>query len=194
MDESVFQGETGKQGTKAQNPMDKLMKAAIVAVVCSLLLAGAGVFYYFVIFLPGIERQKLELSQQAERDAAKRAEQAMIDAKNKEEQAKNDAFLKETQKKLMYDACKADARSNYTADWANACKDIASMTSQGLRNCLADKNLGGNAYLGESYCRRLYPQGDASANCSLPVSRADRINKTFHDAQEKCLQEAQLGM
>jgi len=163
--------------------MEKLVKAGVAAAVLGIVLAGAGIFYYFVVFLPGIERQKLEMAQEEQKAQASKAEQD-----------KRDATQREAQKKQLYEACKSDARANDEADWANACKDVASTNAQGLQNCLSDKNIGGNPYLGENYCKRLYGGADASSTCTLPSARADGINKAFQEAQQKCLAEAQLGM
>ncbi|OUL71612.1 hypothetical protein [Paraburkholderia hospita] len=160
--------------------MDRFIK---VAVAVAALLAGGGVFYYYVIFLPGIERQKLEMAEQEKKDAATKAQQE-----------KQEAAQKEVQKKQLYEACKLDAATNYQADWAAACKDVAAIQAQLLQNCLSDKLTAGNPYLGESYCKRTFSGADPTPNCSLPAKRAEAINKTFHDAQEKCLNEAQLGM
>ncbi len=73
--------------------MDKSLK---LAAVTAMLLAGSGVFYYFVVALPGIERDKQE--------KIEAAEQA---------------------KRLAYSRCIVEVEQAYTEDWANACEGVA---------------------------------------------------------------------
>ena len=143
-----------------------------LAIVVGVLLAGSGVFYYYVIFLPGVQRKATQAT----------------------EQAKQDEAAKEAAKKARYDSCVISARADYEVNWATACKGVASVQQIQLQNCLSDKSVMSNPYMGESYCKTTFTGADASPNCSLPGARADDVNKTYQDEQQKCLSEAQLGM
>ena len=93
-------------------------KSTQLAIVIGVLLAGFGVFYHYVIYLPAID------------DARQRT----------------------------YERCKAFARQQYEADWANMCNSI-------------DKS---------------------KKDCQLPRLVADRVNKDYQDAAQRCLAEAKL--
>ena len=80
---------------------DKFLK---IAVGLGVLAAGTGVGYHYGIYLPEIERERVERAEQADRD-------------------RRDAALKrETTRKERYNACVVDASSYYVADWESACK------------------------------------------------------------------------
>lgn len=82
-------------------------KIVSVALSLGILLAGGGVFYHYVIFLPAVQANKEALE-------AKKAEEA--------EQARVDAQQKEIAKAKIYTACLADAQGNYIHNWNRACK------------------------------------------------------------------------
>jgi hypothetical protein len=149
--------------------MDKVLRLAVVIAV---LLAGSGVFYYYVIFLPNSQRQAVQEA----------------------EQTKQDQATKEAARKAQYASCLVGARADYETNWENACKDLASAQQSQYQNCLSDKFVMSNPYMGENYCKKMFTGADASPNCSLPGARADSANKTYQDEQQKCLSEAQLGM
>lgn len=149
--------------------MEKLVK---VAVVLGALLAGVGVFYHYVIFLPGVERQKAERAEVEKRDAANR----------------------EASRQIFYEACKKDASINYSANWAAACEEVARTRTMQLRNCLSDRMIVTNPYMGENYCKATFGDIDPSPNCSLPKGRAESIDQSFKDAQQRCLAEARGGL
>jgi hypothetical protein len=136
------------------------------------LMVGFSVFYYFVIYLPGLEKQKAE---QAER-------------------AKIDAEVREAQVRLKYETCLVGAHKNYEANWAAACEGVARTIEENLRACLSDKQIMNNPYMGENYCRRIYKTIVSSPDCALPKSRADSINQKYKQEQDKCLTEAKSGL
>jgi hypothetical protein len=138
--------------------MDKLTRMAVIAGV---LLAGIGVFYHYVIFLPGVEHDKA--AQAVRRQAA-------------------------------YSRCMEQADSIYNADWATACKDVAESAAVELRNCLSDKLIMTNPYMGASYCKRTFAGADPSPECTLPKSRAQSLNAAHKEAQQRCATEARLGV
>jgi len=116
--------------------MDKIVRFSISVAV---LMAGAGIFYRYVIFLPRVENQKLELA---------------------------------AHKKLEYDRCNSEAQDNYNANWAAACESNAKSQRSGLANCLSDRLVMTNQFMGASYCKKTFGTSDPSPNCTLPARRA----------------------
>ena len=87
--------------------MDKIVK---IGILLGSLLAGLGVFYHYVIFLPGVEQRKTE----------------QIEASNRQAEAeKAEAEKREVLRLKFYEACKQDATSTYIETWASACKAVA---------------------------------------------------------------------
>ena len=149
--------------------MEKLVK---VAVILGALLAGIGVFYHYVVFLPSVERQKIESAENEKRETAKQ----------------------EASRQMFYEACKRDASNNYLANWAVACEDIAKIRTSQLRGCLSDQTIITNPYMGENYCKTTFGDIDPSPNCTLPKVRAESINQADKDLQQRCLAEARDGL
>jgi hypothetical protein len=149
--------------------MDRLVKFAILF---GAILAGGGVFYHYVVYLPGVEE-------------ANRA---------RAEETRQSAARQEMQRQQSYEVCKVGARRAYESDWATACATTAQTVADRQRKCLSDKAIMSNPYMGENYCRTTFSAADPSPNCSLPGPRADGINKTYHEREEKCLAEARLGL
>jgi hypothetical protein len=63
-----------------------------------------------------------------------------------------------------------------------------------LRNCLADRSIISNRFMGEQYCRNTYGVIDPSPECTLPKGRADPVENLHKQAQERCLNEAKSGL
>ena len=181
--------------------MDKAVKFAIVVGV---LLAGFGVFYHYVIYLPDLEQRKAERERE-EKDAAKRAEveaakrtaidraeaalraeAERVESAKRAEIAKHQAVLRNLERKSAYHACLTSARKAYEADWASACKSNAKFLQAKLKNCLETPGYG------ERYCHATFGDADPSPQCSLPSSLADDINKHHDKAKQQCLGEAKL--
>jgi hypothetical protein len=160
--------------------MDKYLKITLMLVS---LMVGFGVFYYFVIHLPGLEKQKIE---QAEREK--------VAAEAREVREKMAAEAREARVKLKYDTCLYGARKNYEANWATACESVSKVSAEKLRACLSDRQIINNPSMGENYCRRIYTTIDPSSDCILPKPSAESINQTYKQEQEKCLAEARAGL
>lgn len=160
--------------------MEKMVK---IAVIFAALLAGIGVFYHYVIFLPGVERQKVERAENEKREKAMHAENE-----------KRDKAKQEASRQLFYESCKASAAKNYSADWAAACEGVARARTSSLRNCYADQSITSNPYMGVNYCKSTFGEIDPSPNCSLPKARADSVNQAYQDEQQRCLAEARSGL
>ena len=171
--------------------MDKLVK---FAVILGALLAGGGVFYHYVIYLPAIQQQ--EAQREAQRAGEQKQETAAQEIlrqnqmAERAEQNKREAALRQVQ----YEICKANALKNYDANWAAACVSFARSQEMSLRNCLSDRTIISNPYMGENYCRGTFRNTDSSPTCTLPKVQADSINQAFDGEQQRCLQEARLGL
>jgi hypothetical protein len=183
--------------------VDKLLK---IAVIVGVLLAGIGVFYHYVIFLPDLERQraareeleKLEAARRAEterieaarraaleRQAALLAEQQRMEPARRAEIAKHEAAMRNINRKTYYD-CLNSVRAGYEDDWANACRTQARLHSVQLNDCLETRGLG------ETFCHSTYGAADPGPQCTLRRSVADEINKNHDREKQQCLAEAKL--
>ena len=149
--------------------MDKSVKFAIII---GALLAGFGVFYHFVIFLPGVERA----------NAAAREREKVA-----KEREKADAQRKDEARKAAYSACMESAQANYNLNWAIACETTARQKTVGRENCLAQG-------LGAAFCRSVWGNPDPSPDCTLPGERAKALNEVYSEDQAKCATEVRLGL
>ncbi|MBT9155023.1 MAG: hypothetical protein DDT39_01713 [Firmicutes bacterium] len=136
------------------------------------LLAGAGVFYHYVIHLPGLEREK-----KAEKAAA---------AESLAEQ--------QQQRASQYQLCIYTAQQNYDYNWAEACTSVAAENTRDLKNCLATPSIVQNEFMGRQWCEKQYGDIDPSPNCSLPGKRADGVNEYHAEALKQCELAAKLGV
>jgi hypothetical protein len=183
--------------------VDKLLK---IAVIVGVLLAGFGVFYRYVIFLPDLERQRIAEEELEKQEAARRAEKERIEAARRaalerqaallaEEQrmeparraemARHEAALRNINRKTYYE-CLNSARKRYEDDWASACTTQAKLHSVQLRNCLETRGLG------EAFCHSTYGAADPGPQCTLRRSLADGINKNHDKEKQQCLAGAKL--
>lgn len=135
------------------------------ALIAGALLAGGGVFYHYGIFLPRVEEQK-----------------------------RSDIREKEANRKQVYSDCMEQARSQYDSSWAAACQSVAESSAMELKNCLKDKLVMSNQFMGAEYCQKTYGSADASPDCILPGKRADTITGYFKHSQDRCATEARLGV
>jgi len=190
--------------------MDKAVKFAIIV---GILLAGFGVFYHYVIYLPNLEQRRVERERE-EKEAAKRAEaerveaakraaveraqaailaeQERAEAARRAEIARHEAALRNLNRKSAYYDCLDRAAKSYSAQWASECKAQAKIRSAKLKTCLEDPNIVGNQFMGERYCHSTWGGADPGPDCSLPSSLADSVNKTHDKAKQQCLAEAKL--
>ena len=194
--------------------MDKAVKLAIIV---GILLAGFGVFYHYVIYLPSLEQRKVE-SEREEKEAAKRAEVERVEAAKRAESerlefalrleeeraeaarraqiAKLEAAQRDLRRDFMrksaYNDCLDRAGKAYDVNWADACKANAKARSASLKNCLEDPNVMNYPNMGARWCHSTWGAADPSPSCSLPSSVAESINKTHDKAKQQCLAEAKL--
>ena len=142
--------------------MDRAVKLAIIL---GALLAGFGVFYHYVVFLPGAQRERAT--------AAERERQEKATAAEGERQVTE---RRDLQRRIAYESCLVAARRNYDADWATACESVAATREEQLKNCLSDKSIISNRYLGPEHCHSTYGGADPSPECTLPKTRAESID------------------
>lgn len=149
--------------------MDKFLRNALIT-MC--LLIGIGIFYHYVVYLPGVEKRKFEVESEKNRIAEERDKQT----------------------KLKYEICMSQSRRNYLANWAIACQMTAKMQKESLVMCLNDRAIINNQFMGENYCKKEYIFLDSSPDCALPGSRADSIEEIQKKEQDTCLTEARAGL
>jgi hypothetical protein len=160
--------------------LDALFKLGIVA---SLLLASAGVGYYYAVYLP---RRDAELDNQrtlekAQADAQKRAarERSLVEQKQSERrQAAAKAGAED-----RYQTCLKSASVTHDASWAAECKHLAAKALADHADCLAKSKLS------HGYCDAAYRTRDASPNCTLPVRIATSLDGDLTIARNHCLRE-----
>jgi len=183
--------------------VDKIVKLAIIV---GILLAGSGIFYHYVIYLPDLEQRKVERDRVDREEAARRAEierieaakraalerraallaeQQRIEPARRAEIAKHEAAMRNINRNTYYD-CLNSVRKSYEGDWANACKTQAEIHSAQLKNCLETRGLG------ETFCHSTFGGADPSPQCALRSSIADDINKNHDKEKQRCLAEATL--
>jgi hypothetical protein len=183
--------------------VDKIVKLAIIV---GILLAGSGIFYHYVIYLPDLEQRKVERDRVDREEAARRAEiqrieaakraalerraallaeQQRIEPARRAEIAKHEAAMRNINRNTYYD-CLNSVRKSYEGDWANACKTQAEIHLAQLKSCLETRGMG------ETFCHSTYGSPDPSPKCALRSSIADDINKNHDKEKQRCLAEATL--
>jgi hypothetical protein len=71
---------------------------------------------------------------------------------------------------------------------------VARSQATEFKNCLSDRLVMTNQFMGAEYCKRRYGERDGSPECTLPGTRADSINAAHKREQEKCVTEVRLGL
>ena len=143
------------------------INACVWVIVIGALLAGGGVFYHYVIFLPGLEQTKNE--------------QLLLEKYSAAEAAKG--------RQLLYEQCITSANRSYEVNWANACESVANQTAIKLKNCLIDPAVMQNQFMGATYCKSTFAATDPSENCTLPGGRAEIVNGYHTEQKAKCLND-----
>lgn len=177
--------------------MDKFVK---ISMVVSALLAGIGVFYYFVIFLPDLERGKVAAAER-ERVAAAELNKAAVAERERiaaieldkaavaEQEKAAVAERAKLQRQQRYEDCIAVASTNYSRNWAAACKRASQVRYAQYKDCFANG-------MDAAYCKRVYGDydSDTSPECSLPKELANDVNATRTRERQECGVKAQLGI
>jgi lysyl-tRNA synthetase class I len=175
---------------------DAFLKASIAV---SVLIASASISYYYLRYLPErdaqmesdrkLERARAEYSKQAEqarlanelRDADARRAAEQRDADERQDAAREAI-------QVRYRGCLRVAESNYSANWAQACKRISDDASKNYKDCLA---IGGTM---KASCDSTYANRTSSPNCSLPRVIATDIGDEMDKAKKRCLEESRAGL
>ena len=154
-----------------------LLKWSLAA---SLLLAGAGVGYYYAVYLPHRDAALAEAKRlaqeraEAERRAARERQLAQQEAADERRAAAQAAAA------ARYQTCVTDAGTAHDTAWAAECKRVAGKSAQDRADCLAK--------LSQTYCDAAYRTAstDASPNCALPPVIATGLDAELTRAKNLC--------
>ncbi len=173
-----------------QKYLHTLKILSIGCVLVAILLAGMGLFYYYAIFTPNLEREKFNF----EKVQLEQKRQDELAEKKKEEQRLNMEKQKAEHEKKMrsiaYDNCINESELIYSQNWANNCKKIADKNKASLRQCLNDESIMSNQYLGRSFCLKSYGATEFDENCSLPRVTAQDLEDFRKERKDNCLKQA----
>lgn len=178
-----------------QSDSNKTIKLVLaIGLVLAALVASAGVFYYYAIFTPQLEQQKLNLEKQKHNEERVDALAEKNAEEDKVAQEKLVQETKEQQKNIAYTQCLNEAQTIYENNWARNCQSVAERNKAELQNCLNTDHIMNNEYMGENYCKRMYGNTKGGNDCSLPGGIADKLNGSLKERKERCLVEAQNAL
>ncbi|MBB4858004.1 hypothetical protein HNO88_001318 [Novosphingobium chloroacetimidivorans] len=156
---------------------DTVLKLSLAA---GALLAGAGVGYYFGVFLPaqaihesvesGTREQTSAVDRTAQLERARRAEQ----------QAREAA-------RSRYQACVGAAQTSYSARWTAACRAQHQRQEAAYEDCADD------LFSTREGCARKFPV-EPEHGCALPLAISNRLVSDRDAARSQCLGEMQGGL
>ncbi|MHA3099344.1 hypothetical protein [Acinetobacter brisouii] len=174
----------GNQKMQNQNDGNKTIKLVLsIGLVVAALLASAGIFYYYVIFVPALEQQKLDL----EKQKLKEKQEVELQAQKKKEQQAE-------QRSQSYQTCLSNAEMLYTQNWSSSCQKLSERNQVSLDNCLNDPSIQNNPYMGRSYCQKMYGNTEFDANCTLPNTVAENIERLRTEEKATCMAQAQQAL
>ena len=144
--------------------MDKISKLSLPAtiLIASIILGG----FYFA-------------SQVIKQRSIERQQQIKI-RQDKREQLEKEIKKREARIDLL--ECLGDARKDYEAGWADACKDNARRITEGIQDCI---RIGA----GKSYCRGLWGKPDDSPDCLLSISKTNLLDKRLQQDRDECFKK-----
>lgn len=156
---------------------DNVLKLSLAA---GALLAGAGVGYYFGVFLPAQairETVGSETRQQtdASEDAARLERERLAETRRREEA------------RARYQACVGTAMSTYQQRWASACRAQHARQEAAFADCADD------FFSTREGCARQFPV-EPERGCALPLSVSNRLTSDRDAARSQCLGEMQGGL
>jgi len=156
---------------------DAVLKLSLAAAV---LLAGAGVGYYFGIFLPaqaihetldtGTRRQVESTDRTADLERARVAEEQRREAAQQ-----------------RYQACMGTADTTYRARWTSGCRIQHERQQAAYEDCADD------LFSTREGCARKFPV-EPEHGCALPVQISGRLVSDRDAARAQCLGELQGGV
>lgn len=149
-----------------------------LSLALAVLLAGAGVGFYYGIFLPAqdIHRQAQAMAQR--QATAKAQSKALVD------QAKRVAAAQHA-----YDDCVNFAELSYKQRWTQSCKSLHDADEAAYQDCADDW------FTTESGCRAKHPVRP-ERDCALPAQMAQQITQAREQRKAECqakMQTAQSG-
>lgn len=167
-----------------QSDSNKTIKLVLaIGLVIAALVASTGVFYYYVVFIPNLEQQKLDLEKQK-----------LKEKQEAEEKAQNKKDAEAEQRTNAYQSCTEQAENTYIENWGNACQKIAERNQVGLENCLNNPSIINNQFMGKPYCQKTFGATEYDPQCTLPSQMADGIEKLRTERKEACMQEAKQAL
>lgn len=136
------------------------------------LLAGAGVFYHYVVALP---QERQETRERAAREEQRTAEEQRqrATAAALEQQQRETAKVKARQD---LEDCLGRAEDDYVLSWAKHCSSRSPSAARALKACTQNVIPAGTAGM---YC------ADATA-CSLPTAVAENVERFRAQEKEDC--------
>jgi len=148
----------------------------------SLLIIALSMAYYFVIFLPQKENQKIEL-QRFE------AEQKRLEVKQQVEQQKE----QEDSKLRLLTQCLNQAGENYHTNWFSECKSQGKLSATCIKlmemtfeEYIKENNIPDNKRV--EAVSEFYDKRD-DCSCRLPSDNARRIEGWEEDAKDECFKK-----
>ena len=155
---------------------DAVLKLSLAAAI---LMAGAGVGYYFGIFLPA----------QAIRESLNTGEQRQVQSIDRTDELAR-AEAAEAQRReaaqARYRACVSTADMGYQERWSAACR------AQHARQQAAFEDCADNLFSTRDGCARKFPV-EPEHGCALPLSIGNRLSTARDAAKAQCLGEMQGG-
>lgn len=152
--------------------VDSVLKLSLAA---GALLAGAGVGYYFGVFLPaqaihetvesGTQRQASAIDRTVELERARQAELQQREAARQ-----------------RYQACVGVAQTTYSARWTAACRAQHERQQAAYDDCADD------LFSTRDGCARKFPV-DPEHGCALPLVISNRLVSDRDAARSQCLGE-----
>jgi hypothetical protein len=156
---------------------DTVLKLSLAA---GALLAGAGVGYYFGVFLPaqaihdtvesGTRHQTETADRTAELERARQAEAQQREAARE-----------------RYQACVGAAQTAYSARWTAACRAQHDRQEAAYEDCADD------LFSTREGCARNFPV-EPEHGCALPLAISNRLVSDRDAARSQCLGEMQGGV
>lgn len=153
-----------------------------LALALAALMAGAGVGYYYGIFLPN-HAEVQEGSRQAKADAAEEARRRAEASAGAERARRRQAA------QVEYEDCLNFAELNYKNRWAASCRAMSRSDADQFEDCLD------NLFSTGESCRRRHPIRP-ERGCALPSQLASSLSADRDRAKEQCLgrlQATQMG-
>jgi len=156
---------------------DAVLKLSLAAAV---LLAGAGVGYYFGIFLPAeAVRETLDKGTRHQADDSDRSAD-LRRARLAEEQKRAAA-------QQRYEGCLASANLAYQDHWSQGCRAQSARQQAAYEDCADD------LFSTRAGCARKFPV-EPERGCALPIQISSRLVADRDAAREQCLGELQGGV